>query len=465
MRRRKSNTGKIITAILIPVVIVAGIFGGALAATLVGADVSIFDFSSDDVSSLALADSSPASSLPAVSSDPAQSQSQSDASTQPQSGYTALALPSEMNAMWISFLEWQSVDFSSEDAFRIEVGTMFENCKNMGINTIIAAVRPFGDALYSSTIFPYSHIISGTQGQDPGFDPLTVMVEEAHNRGLRLEAWINPYRVAHPTNGPDVLSADNPASLNPTWVREVGGQMWYDPGVAEVNELIVDGVEEIIQNYEVDGIHFDDYFYPESADETFDADTFAAAGDASQDLAAWRRENINTMMQAVYTAVKATNPSVSFGVSVQGNNDNNYNMMYADVNEWMSNNGYTDYVMPQLYWGFNYLTQSGRDDYAFANISAEWASYPRQENIYLYAGLAAYRIGELQSDGSRAGFGDGGSNDQSEWESGSNLADMVTHLRTVEGFSGMALFRYDHLYQENDNLSASEVAALSGVLQ
>ena len=376
--------------------------------------------------------------------------------------YAAIPLPEEMRAMWISFFEWEQADLSSEESMRAWAASSFDNCKNMGLNTVIVVVRPFGDAFYKSDIFPWSHYLTGTQGQDPGYDPLAILIEEAHARGLRLEAWLNPYRIKSSSLGPAELAANNPALLNPEMVRDVGGNLWYDPGLPEVRQMVASGIQEIVERYDVDGIHLDDYFYPEftpeqkeaSLDKLFDAKTFVEYG-SGYVLADWRRNNVNTLVADIYQRVKKANPSASFGISPQGNNENNYAMQYSDVKYWMANPGYVDYVMPQLYWGFNYQTKSGRDTYAFANVCTEWATYQRIETVRLFAGLGAYRIG----------VGDGSSADQSEWSSGHNLADMVTHLRTVEGFSGFALFRYEFLFSSPEELNQQEQAALTGLLQ
>lgn len=390
--------------------------------------------------------------------------------------YTPIPPPAEMRAMWFSFLEWRTLfeDISAavqggsaqtaEQLFTEGIAQMFGNCKAMGLNTVITVVRPFGDALYSSQLFPWSHLMTGTQGQDPGFDPLAIMAELAHQNGLRIEAWVNPYRVQHPTNGPAALSADNPAVRSPALAKQINGEVWYDPALPEVAQLVVDGVLEILQSYPVDGIHFDDYFYPADIDEGFDAESFAQYGEGMA-LADFRRDNTSRLVQKVYQAVKAKSPGATFGVSVQGNTENNYTTMFADVKKWMANDGYVDYVIPQLYWGFNYRTQSGRDSYAFGNISAEWAFYPRADSVRLYGGLGAYRIGKADAaGGARTELGDGGSNDQAEWESGHNLADMVLHLRTQSAFTGFALFRYAYLFQGEDALSTSERTALTSAM-
>lgn len=358
----------------------------------------------------------------------------------------------EYRAMWVSYLEWEALGAASEETFRQSVADMMQSCADLGLNTVVAHVRPFGDALYQSKIFPASHLLGGAQGQSPGYDPLAVMLEEAHARGLRLEAWINPYRVRLNAGKPPELSPDNPAVLHPEWVREAGGGLYYDPGLPEVRRLVADGVAEILENYPVDGIHFDDYFYPTTEPE-FDADTYAAYG-GGKPLAEWRRENVNELVRLVYATVKEKAPKAQFGISPQGNNANNYDMQYSDVGLWLREEGYVDYVMPQLYWGFGYLTASGRDSYQFARLCEEWNAMPRAEGVRLYIGLGAWRIGD----------GDGGANDQAEWSSGRNLADMVAALRGA-GCTGFALYRYDSLYRSAwPELAAAECEALRGVM-
>ena len=343
-------------------------------------------------------------------------------------------LAGEYRAMWISYLEWQSVDFSSEAAFRQDAAAMLDLSASLGLNTVIAQVRPFADALYESALFPWSHLCTGTQGAAPGYDPLAILVELAHARGLRLEAWLNPYRVRLNGSTPPELAADSPAVLHPDWVKASGDGLYFDPSSPEVQRYIVQGVEEILQNYAVDGIHFDDYFYP-TTDPAFDEAEYAAAGSGLA-LADWRRENVNALVRAVYDAVKALRPAAAFGISPQGNPDNNYNGQYSDVGLWMRESGYVDYVLPQLYWGYGYTTGGGSTRYAFENISAEWAGMQRAPSVALYFGLGAYRIGD----------GDGGNYDAavSGWQTGHTLADMIADGRRV-GADGYALYRYDFL--------------------
>ena len=360
---------------------------------------------------------------------------------------------SQMKAMWISYLEFQSVDFSSKTAFVSDMTQMFANCRNMGLNTVIVQVRPFGDALYNSSVFPASHLITGYQGAPLVYDPLAEMVKIAHSNNLRIEAWVNPYRVRLSSKMPDNIAQNNPAN-DTSLVMQANGGVYYNPALSKVQDMVVAGIAEIVENYDVDGIHIDDYFYP-STDLTLDAVQYAESGTTlSQED--WRRENVNTLVRKIYSKIKSIDPSVTFGISPQGNNDNNYAMQYSNVKLWLSQPGYADYIMPQLYWGFGYLTASGRTDYQFVNLCEEWENYPRSSDVKLYIGLGAYRIGD----------GDGGANDQREWQRGDNLMRMVNSLNAIDGIDGFALYRYDNLFKNSayNLLAQSEVEHLTEIL-
>lgn len=355
----------------------------------------------------------------------------------------------EYRAVWISYLEYEGMDFSSAQSLRAQVAQMMENCASLGLSRVVVQVRPFGDALYPSAIFPWSHLITGVQGGDPGYDPFEIFVEEAHAHGLAIEAWVNPYRVQLTASKPAQLAQNNPAVLHPEWALSSGGGKYYDPSNQQVRDLITQGVLELVKGYEIDGVQFDDYFYPYPLEEPFDS----AAAPAGADLASWRRENVNALIRQVYAAIKAEKPNLPFGVSPQGNNANNYAQQYSDVALWMAEEGYVDYVTPQIYWGFQYLTASGKTDYQFETLTADWAGMKRRQGVSLYIGLGAYRLG----------VGDGGKNDQAEWSSGHNLADMVTSLRQ-KGAGGFCLFRYGDLFPGGEYAPAERLA-LQAVLR
>lgn len=355
-----------------------------------------------------------------------------------------------LKGMWISYLEYQNLDFSSRQAFTQDIRKVFADCKAMGLNTVIVHARAFGDAFYPSSYFPYSHIITGSQGTDPGYDPLEIMVETAHKTGLRIEAWINPYRVKLGGSMPKELSADNPAQTTDLTITTDGG-IFYNPALEEVRDLVTAGVVEIVENYDVDGIHFDDYFYPDTSEEIDSRQYRRYEGDMS--LEDWRRENVNMLIRQVYAAVKQADDSVTFGISPQGNDDNNYNMQYSDVALWLSQPGYADYIMPQLYWGFNYATASGSDRYAFKNLSYEWSEYKKADGVKLYVGLGAYRIGD----------GDGSSAASSEWQTGDNLKKMLEVIEANPNLDGYAIYSYNSLFvnEKYSDLARREVQGIT----
>ena len=363
------------------------------------------------------------------------------------------ALPAgEWRAVWVSYLDWALLDFSTEDTFRAGAAQLLDNCAGLGLNTVLAQVRPFGDALYRSSLFPWSHLCTGVQGKDPGFDPLDVFLTEAHRRGIGVEAWVNPYRLRSSAAIPPNLAENNLANTHPDWLCTAGEGLYLNPAVSAAADYVVQGVAELLQNYPVDGIHFDDYFYP-TTDAAVDAVQFAASGAA--DLAAWRRQNVTALVAKVHRTVKAADPTLRFGISPQGNPDNDLDQQYSDVTAWLAAGGeekVIDYLCPQVYWGYGFTLQSGSTRFAFENIVPAWLSYPRAGDVALYFGLGAYRVGT----------GDGGANPDSVsgWSTGSALAVQVKDLRQ-QAAGGWALYRYGSLFgPEAPALAEAECAAL-----
>lgn len=370
------------------------------------------------------------------------------------SGPAATPVPkAQYRAMWISYLDWPLADFSSQSNFEASFAAMADNCLALGLNTLIAQVRPFGDALYQSELFPWSHLCTGTQGQAPGYDPLDCMLRIAHERGLALEAWINPYRLRLNSKMPAAFAPGSLANTHPDWCVTVGEGVYLNPAIPDAAAYVVQGVAELLARYPVDGIHFDDYFYP-ATDAWIDEAQYAAAGTAlGRD--AWRRQTVTRLVGAVRDTVKAHDPVLRFGISPQGNPDNNYQQQYSDVDAWMNapDGPLVDYICPQLYWGYGYQLKSGSTRFAYENISAEWLAMPRAAGCDLYFGLGAYRIGE----------GDGGANPDSltQWQSGHQLADMAADLTDL-GAGGYALFRYAFLFaSQHPDLAQSECDALA----
>ena len=305
----------------------------------------------------------------------------------------------ELRGVWVAYPSLDGVDKKMIDRIVSE-------SKANGMNTIFFHVRPFGDALYQSDYYPWSHLATGTQGKAPadGFDPLAYAVEAAHREGIALHAWLNPLRIMLP-NGvyPPSLSEDNPYTVwrnaddpdNDNWVIDYQKGKFYNPAVPEVRELIVNGTREIVERYNVDGIHWDDYFYP-ADDESFD-DSVSYSAYKEQggklSLTEWRTGNINELVSAVYSAVKSADSKRLFGISPAGNVENCLSAG-ADVITWGSSKGYVDYLIPQVYWS------SDNTVAPFEQVCRRWDGLVTSPDVKLYIGLALYKAGS-DSDGGK----------------------------------------------------------------
>ena len=364
---------------------------------------------------------------------------------QPGSSEPSSGEQTELRAAWLSFFELTEL---FQDADQQEFEARFEQIAAQaaayGLNALIVQVRPYADAVYPSAVYPWSHIITGTQGRDPGYDPLQSMVGLCHRYNLQIHARINPYRVKGKNNME--LSADNQAlkwynDMDNEYVVNVDGSLYFNPAAEPVKQLILDGVAELVDQYDIDGIHMDDYFYP-SAEEGYDGDSYAAylAAGGTEDLSSFRRENVNDLVQRIYRLVKEKNPDVQFGISPGGNIEKNYNEQFADVALWLSEDGYVDYVMPQIYFGFEH------GSLPFDDTADRWAQLLQAPGVKLYAGLPAYKIGESDQ---YAGSG------AEEWKhSTENLKKMVQHLRANGNYSGFALYSFTSLFRPEEAVSA-----------
>lgn len=317
----------------------------------------------------------------------------------------------EMRGVWVSYLDWNGWA-KDEAGYKKAMDQTLDLCVQKGLNAVFLQVRPDGDAMYPSQYFPWSKFASGKQGKNPGYDPLAYAVQAAHQRGLQLHAWINPYRITGYLNRYSDLCASNPAiawakdgdSSNDRWVLCQNGEYYYNPAIPQVRQLIIDGVKEIVTNYEVDGIHFDDYFYPNlddsKAETWFDYPEYQASG-TSLSVAAWRRNNVNELVRGVYSAVKSIRPQALFGISPEGylQNLRKDTRQFTDVDAWMTQSGYVDYLMPQIYWGFEAKQNGQAAGYAFANCLNEWVTLKKKGNVKLYVGLALYKTGTDAVDG------------------------------------------------------------------
>ncbi len=301
----------------------------------------------------------------------------------------------EMRAVWVSTI--YNIDYPSTasknnvDMQKKEYIELLDKLMEIGINTVFVQVRPKSDAFYKSDINPWSDILTGTQGKYPGYDPMEFMIEETHKRGMEFHAWLNPYRVT--TSGTDVnaLASTHPARLNPDLVMAYGGKLYYNPESPEVKQHINDTVKEIVANYDVDGIHFDDYFYPSN---------YPLPAGESRDgaVANARREHINDMIKGVYNTIKAVDKNVEFGVSpigiwknnksdINGSNTDGgegYYTVFADAKAWIDGE-YIDYIMPQIYW------QIGHAKADYKTLVEWWSKQVEGTNVDLYIGQGIYK--------------------------------------------------------------------------
>ncbi|MDN5352876.1 MAG: hypothetical protein PWQ12_1797 [Clostridiales bacterium] len=326
---------------------------------------------------------------------------------------------SDFRGLWVATvlnLDYPSSATTDADTLKQEAIEILDQAEAMGMNAVILQVRPTADAFYKSDIFPWSKYLTGEQGKAPedGFDPLAFWVSEAHKRGLELHAWVNPYRITRKTvSEPDYyyasLSKDHPALLHPEWVVEHSdGNLYFNPGIPEVRQLIIDGIMEIVNGYDVDGIHLDDYFYPDSAFE--DEATYKKYGVGFSSIDNWRRNNVDLLIEDLNTVIHEARPEVSFGISPFGiwanEKDNalgsktfglqSYYSHYADTRKWVKL-GWIDYIAPQIYWQIGYAVA----DYQV--LLEWWNAVVEGTDVDLYIGHAAYRA--QNTDASNVWYG------------------------------------------------------------
>lgn len=311
----------------------------------------------------------------------------------------------ELRAAWIATV--MNIDWPSEKGLSVqrqqeEFVALLDTLKSVGMNAVIVQVRPVADAFYPSSYEPWSEYLSGTQGDftQPYYNPLAFMIEEARERGMEFHAWFNPYRAS--MNSSLVYAADHPIRRHPEWFLEYGGKYYYDPGHPEAQEFVLKSIMETVKHYDLDAVHFDDYFYPyRIANVEFpDSCSYAFYGkETFENRDDWRRNNVDFFVEELSRRIRAEKPHLKFGISPFGvwrNIDRdstgsrtqagqtNYDDLYADVLKWMRE-GWIDYVTPQLYWHIGF-------EVADYSVLVEWwdkNSYGK----HLYIGQGIYRIG------------------------------------------------------------------------
>ncbi|MFE2035751.1 glycoside hydrolase family 10 protein [Streptomyces scopuliridis] len=312
----------------------------------------------------------------------------------------------ELRGMWIATVvnrDWPSVPGLTADRQKAELIQHLDTAVARGLNAVVFQVRPTADALWPSPYEPWAQYLTGTQGKDPGWDPLGTAVREAHARGLELHAWFNPYRVANHTD-PSRLIATHPARVHPDWVLPYGGKLYYNPGLPEVRTFVQDAMLDAVRRYDIDAVHWDDYFYPYPvAGQVFEDDAaYALHGAGFPDKAAWRRDNTDRLVRETATRIKKIKKHVRFGISPFGVWRNaatdplgsdtragvqTYDDLHADTRGWVEK-GWIDYIVPQLYWNIGFAAAD------YAKLLSWWDGVVRGTGVDLYIGEALYKAGD-----------------------------------------------------------------------
>ncbi len=348
----------------------------------------------------------------------------------------------EFRAVWVATvvnIDWPSKPGLSTEEQKREVVEILNMHQRLGMNAVILQVRPAADALYPSSLEPWSRYLTGIPGKPPKpfYDPLKFWIAECHKREMELHAWLNPFRIAQNYRQP--LAGSHVAFNHPEWILKYGNKLYFDPGLLETRNFVAKVVKDIVQRYDVDAIHFDDYFYPYPLEEEFpDTASFARynRGFFMENKADWRRENVDIIIKLLNETIKSTKPWVKFGISPFGVWRNkaddprgsdtkagatNYDHLYANIIKWQKK-GWIDYTLPQLYWQF------GHPLVDFKTLAHWW-----KKHVYgraMYIGHGVYK-----------------SNPESnvpEWRQPGELPRQINLVRQIPEISGSAFFSSKH---------------------
>lgn len=357
----------------------------------------------------------------------------------------------EFRGVWIASVDninWPSKQGLSIEEQKQEYIDILDEIKSLNMNTIIMQVRPTADRLYAKpAIEPWSKYITGVSGKNPGYDPLKFFIEEAHKRGLEFHAWFNPYRITLKKG--ETIPENHVVRKHPEWIVKYDGKYYYDPGNPKARKFNEKIILEVVKNYDIDGVHMDDYFYPypvigrNGKKVPFgDQKSYKKYG-KNMELEDWRRNNTNLFVYELSKGIKKIKPNVKFGISPFGvwrNVDKdptgsatkagaeNYDSLYADTRVWIKNN-WIDYVVPQIYWDFN--LEVARYDI----LVNWWKNEVKNTNVDLYIGQAAYKLGTTKA-----------------WRNEEELIHQIEYNREVGGVKGSVFFGFDKIQKNTLNI-------------
>lgn len=362
----------------------------------------------------------------------------------------------ELRGMWIATVtnrDWPSKPGLTAARQKAELIKHLDTAVARRLNAVVLQVRPTADALWPSPYEPWAQCLTGTQGKAPGWDPLGTAVREAHARGLELHAWFNPYRVATHTD-PSRLSAKHPARVHPGWVLPYGGKLYYNPGLPEVRKFVQDAMLDAVKRYDIDAVHWDDYFYPYPvAGQTFKDDAaYQRYGGAFANKAAWRRDNTDRLVREMSGRIKKIKKDVRFGISPFGVWRNiatdpagsdtragvqTYDDLHADTRKWVQK-GWIDYIAPQLYWNIGFAAAD------YAKLLRWWDGVVRGTGVDLYIGEALYKAGDPAQPAA--------------WQ---DPAELSRHLTLAKKYPGV----HGHCYFSGKEVGTDPIGAMTRVVR
>lgn len=361
---------------------------------------------------------------------------------------TSIKKEEETRAIFVSYIELNKyIKGNDYEISKRNIRKIIKNIKRLKCNTIILQVRSASDAIYKSNIYPMSLNIVNTE-YDDYYDVLDYFIKESHKSNVKVIAWINPYRI-RTTCDKTTITEKNPAyKYLDSDIVYINNGIYYNPSKQETEDLIVKGIEELL-NYDVDGILFDDYFYPDNNIDKKDYEEYIKNNEFIEEKN-YRLNIVNKMIRRVYKTCK--NKNIKFGISPDGNIDNNYNKNYADVKSWLKSNEYIDFIMPQIYYGFY---NSTRD---YIKVTKEWENLIENKDIELYIALAFYKVG-MEDKYAKSGF--------NEWIDNDNIIMREILLsRNLKNYKGFSLFRYENIFNEEiyTKTSIKEIENLKKIL-
>ncbi|MDX2285836.1 MAG: family 10 glycosylhydrolase [Bacteroidia bacterium] len=344
----------------------------------------------------------------------------------------------EFRGIWIATvnqIDWPSGSRLSTEEQIAQLTALLDSIAAHGFNTVIFQVRPAGDAFYDSPYEPWSQWLTGVQGQapDPYYDPLAFLVSECHRRGMELHAWFNPFRAATDVRRIAGFAPEHVVNQHPEWLLTYGNSVYFDPGLPAARAWVLRVILDVVRRYDIDAVHFDDYFYPYKVDNQEFPDTlsYTLHGAGSQDLDAWRRSNVDAFVRAVHDSILAAKPWVRFGISPfavwrnrsmdpEGSDTRagiaSYDDLHADIRAWVRK-GWIDYVLPQLYFSIGFPAAD------YEKLLAWWAR--NRGDRHLYIGHSPYKIN---------------ANSDKNWENPRQILEQVYLARDGQTAQGSAFF-------------------------